>query len=296
MTLEQIKQKANAGSRRAQAILGKRYEIGFEVRKSEKQALAWYRKSAEQGFALAQMRLGEIYRQMHLDEKQEDMEEAIHWYRQAANQGIVAAQLELAQALEDDDSQEAAHWYHLAAEAGDAKAQFKLAELYERGNGVPKNDEEAFRWYLSAEKLYIEDDVYFGMMKNVSYEVGKCYARGQGVQKNFDEALRRLLPIADPKLTEDTHWMVNAQIDVAIIFADPEYSRHDLMAAYAWLSLAASYAPSGEDYGIGSHESLSQLRDTFAKRLTPAQLKEAQKHSAKLFVSRNVIDKRLDTR
>ena len=38
-------------------------------------------------------------------------------------------------------------WYKLAAEQGDKYAQFSLGYLYEKGNGVSQNYEEAIKWY-----------------------------------------------------------------------------------------------------------------------------------------------------
>ena len=285
MTLEQIKHKANAGDRRAQAVLAKRYEIGFQVRENNKQAFAWYRKSAEQGFAPAQWRLGEICRQMHLDEKLESMDDAIHWYEQAANQGSVTAQLALGNALEGDDPQDAAYWFDLAAKAGDAEANFRLAELYGQGNGVPQNDNDAFQRYLRSEQLG------FG---KAAYEVGRCYATGCGVEKNSNEALTRLLPIADPRITEDIWLMSRAQFWVFIVFGDAEHAKHDLVEAYVWLNLAASYAPNGQDFfGVMSRESLVQSRDLFSQRLSKEQITAAQNRSAEIFVPRKTIEKRL---
>lgn len=295
MTIEQIKLRAKNGDRRAQGVLAKRFEIGFEIRESKKQALLWYRKSAEQGFALSQFRLASMYQSMYLDEAVEEMDEAIHWYREAAKQGIVAAQRELAKAIKSEDPEDAAYWYHLAAEAGDAEAQFKLAELYEEGNGVPKNDEEAFHWYLSAEKLEEDEEAYLGMMNSARYEVGRCYVVGQGVDKNSGEALKRLLPIADPRVTENSWRMSRAQIMVATVFLDPEHARRDLIEAYAWFNLAAAYAPTGREfYGIMSRESASELRDNLSAQLSNEQLKQAQLRSKELFVSQQKIDKRLE--
>jgi TPR repeat protein len=38
-------------------------------------------------------------------------------------------------------------WYRRAAEQGVAAAQHNLAELYANGEGVPKNDAEAYFWW-----------------------------------------------------------------------------------------------------------------------------------------------------
>lgn len=41
----------------------------------------------------------------------------------------------------------AAYWYRRAAEQGDALTAFWLGEFYEHGTGVPRDREQALRWY-----------------------------------------------------------------------------------------------------------------------------------------------------
>ena len=42
---------------------------------------------------------------------------------------------------------EALKWYRRAADQGDADAQFNLGLMYYNGEGVPKNDAEAYFWW-----------------------------------------------------------------------------------------------------------------------------------------------------
>ena len=285
--VEWYRKAAEQGHTQAQANLAWMYQYGEGVRKNQKQAFVWYRKAAEHGCASAQASLAGLYRDG--EGVAQDEGQAIFWFRKAAELGGKEYQRRLAEVLMDEEPQEAAQWYQLAAEAGDAEAQFELAELYEQGNSVPKDDEEAFRWYSEAER---QDYSHFP--NNARYEVGRCYATGRGVEKNSDEALKRLLPIADPRVTEDSWQMSRAQIWVVTVFADPEHTKHDLVEAYAWVNLAAAYAPTGEEfYGIMSRESATKFRDRLGARLSKEQLKQAQLRSKELFVSRQEIDKRL---
>jgi hypothetical protein len=88
--------------------------------------------------------------------------------------------------------------------------------------------------------------------------------------------------------------MSRAQIWVVTVYADPEHTRYDLIEAYAWLNLAASYAPTGQEvYGIMSRESAAEFREALGVRLTKEQLKQAQLRSKELFVPRQKIDARL---
>ena len=62
-----------------------------------------------------------------------------------------------------------------AAEQGDAAAQYNLGLMYANGEGVPKDDAEAVKWYrLAAE----QGDA------NAQYGLGFMYATGRGVLKD----------------------------------------------------------------------------------------------------------------
>jgi uncharacterized protein len=65
----------------------------------------------------------------------------------------VAAAGTLAEVRSADDRGdyiEAAQLVRPLAEQGDAQAQTKLAWMYEKGQGVPQNDQEAVKWYRKA--------------------------------------------------------------------------------------------------------------------------------------------------
>ena len=62
-----------------------------------------------------------------------------------------------------------------ASKAGSADASFDLAICYEKGAGIEKNDEKAFKYYVSASTLGDLDSLY---------EVGRCLYYGIGVEKN----------------------------------------------------------------------------------------------------------------
>ncbi len=48
------------------------------------------------------------------------------------------------------DEAEAVKWYRKAADQGDADAQYNLGVMYATGDGVPKDKTEAYKWYLLA--------------------------------------------------------------------------------------------------------------------------------------------------
>lgn len=76
-------------------------------------AEAWYRKSAEQGFAPSMNNLGQLY--------------AHGWGREA-------------------DPEAAFRWHLAAAEAGNPIGQLNVATAYRYGHGVAANEAEAERW------------------------------------------------------------------------------------------------------------------------------------------------------
>ncbi len=77
----------------AQFNLGEMYYFGKGVALDYRQAVYWYRKAADQGYANGQSNLGFMYgngKGVALDDKQ-----AVYWYRKAADQGYARAQANL---------------------------------------------------------------------------------------------------------------------------------------------------------------------------------------------------------
>jgi predicted RNA-binding Zn-ribbon protein involved in translation (DUF1610 family) len=117
---------------KAQYELGKRYYSGTGVKKDVAQAVAWYRKAADQGDATAQSALGDAY--MEGNGVQSDRTEAVKWFRKAADQGNARAQYSLAICLEDgmgiqQDNAQAIVWYQKAAAQGYEDAKEPLSRL-----------------------------------------------------------------------------------------------------------------------------------------------------------------------
>jgi TPR repeat protein len=85
----------------------------------------------------------------------EDPDAAAHWYRLAADQGYAKAQLNLGDMYAagrgvPQDFLEAAKLYEEAAKQRNAHARYKLGYLYHHGIGVSKNLTEAVRLYQQA--------------------------------------------------------------------------------------------------------------------------------------------------
>ena len=108
------------------------------------------RKSAEEGDASAQNRLGLLY-----DEGNgvpQDPIQSKEWFEKAAMQGHAGAQLNLGTLyLEGKGAPQSAQmalvWFSRAAEQEDGLAFAKLGWMYERGRGVLQDFIQAYMWY-----------------------------------------------------------------------------------------------------------------------------------------------------
>ncbi len=87
----------------------------------------------------------------------QDLEIAMKLYLQAAELNYTPAQVELGKL--DDTAQEfetAVGWFIMAAMQGDAAGQYYLAIMYQRGDGIEKDDAKASYWFRrSAAKSYL---------------------------------------------------------------------------------------------------------------------------------------------
>ena len=103
-----------------------------------------------------------------------------------AEQGNAKAQYNLGimydkgQGVPKDDT-EAGKWFRKAAEQGNAFAQVNLGFKYAKGQGVPKDDTEAVKWFRKAAEQGIP---------KAQFNLGIMYEKGQGVPKDYAEAVK----------------------------------------------------------------------------------------------------------
>ena len=112
-----------------------------------------YRKTAEQGVAEAQYRLGICYG--NGEDVPQNYAQAAAWYRKAAEQGHADAQYILAICYDNgrgvqQDYAQAVEWFRKAAEQGHTAAREALGRCYENGIGVAQDDAQAAEWYRKA--------------------------------------------------------------------------------------------------------------------------------------------------
>jgi hypothetical protein len=95
------------------------------------EAMRWYRKAADQGYANAQSTVGLLYRQGR--GVAQDYEEAMRWYRKAADQGNATAQYNIGRLYENGwgvtrDLAQARLWMQKSAASGLAEAKTWLSQ------------------------------------------------------------------------------------------------------------------------------------------------------------------------
>ena len=190
--LADIRAKAEKGDAQSQDELGAAFDEGsLGVAKDEVEAVKWYRKAADQGFADAQYNLGVCYHDGTGVAK--DEVEAVNWVRKAAEQGDADAQNTLGVCYERGegvakDATEAVKWYRKAADQGFADAQYNLGVCYANGQGVPKDDVEAVNWFR---KAAVQN------FAAAQYNLSVCYAKGDGVRENAVESAKWLRMAAE---------------------------------------------------------------------------------------------------
>lgn len=110
------------------------------------------------------------------------------------------------------------------ASKGNINAQCELATCYSIGNGVKKDEKEAFEWFLTAAQQ--------GSAEGMG-AVAICYENGLGTKKDETAAIRwyrRAAENGNPR----------AQRDLALIYAMGKGMEKDASSARHWMTLAAT--------------------------------------------------------
>ena len=150
------------------------------------------------------------------------------------------------------------------AEQGHTEAQKILGQMYKDGTGVSQDYEEAVRWYRLAEEGG----------HRLQYMLGELYLYGRGVPQDYAEAMKRFRFFAEQGLGP-------AQVDLGFMYANGWGVPQDYVLAHMWFNLAA--AQDGDPLP-------TEMRDTVAKRMTTAQIAEAQR-LAREWKSKNLSPK-----
>jgi TPR repeat protein len=155
----QVKEAAEAGKVQAQLELGYMYAAGgYGVRRSYKDAAAWWEKAYAQGNARAAYFLATLY--MRGKGEPKDIDHALALLKESAQKGDSFAMaylgdLYLTGKLVDQNVKVAIDWFNKALKLNDAEAERQLGIMRMTGNHLPKDPKEGVRLLrASAEQGY----------------------------------------------------------------------------------------------------------------------------------------------
>ncbi|MEM6316494.1 MAG: caspase family protein [Bacteroidota bacterium] len=161
--------------------LGIYYQI---TKKSDLEAIYWYKKSAEGGYVLGQLKLATCY--MNGLGIKQDIKKAIRWLEKAALKGNATAKIMLGQLYLEgrgvtQSYSDAFNLFKQAAKQGDAEAQLRAGLMHLEGVGTEKN-------YYQARKLLSRSAAQGKAL--ASYNLALIYANGWGIAVNKPLALK----------------------------------------------------------------------------------------------------------
>ena len=149
------------------------------------------------------------------------------------------------------DYAKASQWWEKAAAQGLAAAQYSLGQLYHNGDGVPKDYTLARKWYEKAATQGLAE---------AQTNLGVLYHEGQGGLQDNQMASVWFRRAAD-------QGGAMAQVKLGLSYEEGRGVPQDYVEAHKWYNLSAA---NGRENG-------AKFRDNLAKRMTPAQIAEAQK-------------------
>lgn len=136
------------------------------------------------------------------------------------------------------------------ANQGNADAQSILGWMYAGGKGVPQDHAEGVKWYrLAANQGHV----------GAQFNLGVTYG-GHGVTQDYVEAAKWYRLAAN-------QGHATAQIFLGVMYDLGNGVPQDIVSAHMWFNLSAAQ-------GV---ESAADMRKNLERRMTPAQIAEAQK-------------------
>lgn len=184
---------AEAGSEDAQVALGWLYQEGLGVTRDLTEAYKWYKKVADTNAPKGQFYLGALHR------LQKNHEKAVQYFEKAAMQGYVDAYLQLGWMYREGlgvprDLEEAYKWYKKAADTNSSEGLFNIGGIYTR----QKKYEKALEYY---EKAAAQGHVY------AQLHIGWIYQKGIGVPSDLTEAHKWYKKVADTNFPEGQFYL-----------------------------------------------------------------------------------------
>ena len=207
---------------KAQYCLGFMYEKGLGGKKDLSEAKIQYLSAAQGGNAQAQYTLGSLYERGEGFEK--NIEEAEKWYLKAACGGEIKATYALvslyARGWLTKENQRSDEYVKallpiskaIRQRSANAETKYYFGLMNEKGLGVQKDINEAFRYYEEASR---------GGDVGAKRALGSLYERGEGgIRKNIEQAEKLYLEAA-------CGGEINAAYDLVSLYAHEELTKED---------------------------------------------------------------------
>lgn len=179
----------------AQLRLGMMYIVGRGVDKNSDKGVELLRLAAENGNRVAEVLVQEIFDIGELSD--EASEKIISGLRRVVDQGEQQALNILNRNLDQARAKKRRTPPKVAAKTPDQKAtsskddkrstarvseaQFNIARAMDKGTGVPKNEPEMVKWYLTSARQGNAD---------AQFQLGVLYMQGRGVSRDVQEGMR----------------------------------------------------------------------------------------------------------
>ena len=179
-----------------------------------------------------------------------------------ANQGDATAQLKfgnmymIGEGIPKNEV-EAVKWFRKAADQGIVEAEFNLGLSYSLGEGVPQSAVEAIKWFRKAAEHGNPE---------AQYALGNIYSSGAGIPERDAEAVDWYRKAADQGYTD-------AQVRLGLMYASGEGLRQNNISALAWWSVAKT---------LGNETAENNL-DILTSEMTKQELSESQALAIKCY-------------
>lgn len=209
--------------------------------------------SACMAILLCSSAFGMTYEELEDEYQKEYYTTDIMNVREMAEQGQAMAQYTLGLLYDrgeviPKDCEEAMKWYHKAADQGNVLAQQTLGCTYDMGEKVLRDYEEAAKWYLKAAEQGL--DV-------AQHNLGFLYLYGRGVPQSYEEAEKWYLKAAE-------HGSRLSMMAIAGLYFGENGFPKNYTEAYFWYYLDAR------------HGGNTACRDHAASKLNPADREKVQ--------------------
>lgn len=189
-----------------------------------------------------------------------DYKRAIALWKPLAEEGDTAAQYTLGWMFEsgqgiEQNYQQAAIWYAKAATQGYVAAQFVLATMYSKGTGVALDNVQAVNWFIKAAN---QGDAI------AQFRLGIHFQKGLGVKQNDKESLAWYTKAA-------LQGHITSQINLGKIYQSGRGIKQDYKKAIKWYEKAATqnnalgqyYLAHMYEYGRGVVQDLAQAKSLY---------------------------------